>query len=254
MAGQFTHRHGPTGLDGGNRNWGLHMRSRTTVALIAMLVALAACGNAEVAQTTTTLPADSRVDTAQNTTSTNPEQAATAADTGGSLEVELITGLVYHPQDDRFTGKSGMVDVIAPTEGGPYPTVIAVHGDPIVATKSWHRRDATRIAERGRVVFLPDWGHLAPGPDTNDQGSAWELSAQELACAVRFAHDHTAEYGGQPDHITVYGFSAGANMMLVVGLAAPTPLETCSAQGDAVIPQALVPIDADWMLGGGSGS
>ena len=81
--------------------------------------------------------------------------------------------------------------------------------------------------------------------------SHWDLLVQEISCAVSFAAAHTAEYGGDPDHITLYGLSAGGNAVLMGGLAGVEPLDTCAAPGPVVTPDALVPIDADWVLGGG---
>lgn len=55
---------------------------------------------------------------------------------------------MYHPTDERFTRDSGLVYVIAPTEGGPYPTVVVFHGNPGLVSKKWHRIDAAMIASR----------------------------------------------------------------------------------------------------------
>jgi predicted esterase len=48
---------------------------------------------------------------------------------------------------------------------------------------------------------------------------------ETLLCAVRFAHAHAEEYGGNPDRVILVGFSAGAWMGAQVALAGET-LET----------------------------
>ncbi len=124
------------------------------------------------------------------------------------------------------------------------------HGDPLGASKSWHRNDATLIAERGRVVFLPAWGHTTLPLDASELDNSFDVLVREVTCAVAFAAATTAEYGGDPDHVTLYGLSAGGNAVLMAGLAGADPLDSCVATGPAVTPQALVPIEADWLLGG----
>lgn len=168
----------------------------------------------------------------------------------GTLETRLVTDLAYIASDDRFSADSGLIDVIAPTEGGPWPTVVVFHGAPI-PTKTWHRSDATEIAGHGRVVFLPNWSHTTLSDDAASLDSTWDVVVRQATCAVAFAAARTEEYGGDPDHITLYGLSWGGNAVLMAGLAGAEPLETCVAPGPAVNPQALVPIDADWVLGGG---
>lgn len=107
------------------------------------------------------------------------------------------------------------------------------------------------IAEQGRVVFLPAWGHTTLPSDASELGNTWDLLVQEVTCAVVFAAANTVTYGGDPDHITLYGLSAGGNAALMSGLAGADPLDTCAAAGPAVTPRVLVPIEADWVLGGG---
>jgi hypothetical protein len=165
---------------------------------------------------------------------------------------EIVEGLVYHPAGEPFAAKSGTVDVIAPAGEGPFSTVVAFHGDPRSVSKEWHLPDARLIAEQGRVVFLPAWGHMDPIAIHNmDTQTVWDLNVRELKCAVAFAKARTVEFGGDPDHITLYGLSAGGNAVLMAGLADAEPLDTCAVDGPSVSVQALVPIDADWLLGGG---
>lgn len=220
------------------------MKKKKLAGLMLVWALLAGCGTDSVspgpaagvaAPTTLAAPAPETVTT-------------TAPDV---MEAAIEEGLFYHPGGELFASKAGAIDVIAPTDGGPWPTVVVFHGDPRNAGKGWHRSDARAIAEQGRVVFLPAWGHLNPvAVDDMGTQAAWDLNVRELKCAVAYAQARTADYGGDPEHITLYGLSAGGNAVLMASLANAEPLETCAVPGPAVSVQALVPIDADWLLGG----
>jgi acetyl esterase/lipase len=217
---------------------------RSLILLATMLALLAACGGDSE-------PAGDEAETTAPPTTSAPTVQADVSTTTEVMPTEMTKGLIYHPGGDPFSTKSGAVDVIAPIEGGPWPTVVVFHGDPRVAGKSWHRPDAQLIAEQGRVVFLPAWGHFDPlAIDDMGAEASWDLTVRELKCAVAFAHNHTEEFGGDPDHITLYGLSAGGNAVLMAGFADEEPLDTCSTPGPAGAVQALVPIDADWVMGG----
>ena len=216
------------------------MKKLAVLTLVGAL--LAGCGSEAASQG---VAADGG---AATTTAASAQVAMTAPDV---MPTAIEERLIYHPGGEAFAAKAGAVDVIAPTEGGPWPTVVVFHGDPRGAGREWHRSDAQLIAEQGRVVFLPGWGHLEPVAVTEmGRQAAWDLSVAELKCAVAFAKARTAEFGGDPDHITLYGLSAGGNAVLMAGLVEAEPLETCAVAGPAVSVQALVPIDADWVLGG----
>lgn len=166
------------------------------------------------------------------------------------LTTELTTDLAYHPTEEPFSKDSGLVDVIAPTEGGPWPTVVVFHGNPRMAGKDWHRSDATMMAERGRVVFVPAWGDTPSPQDANEYAELSRIAAREAQCALAFAASNTAEFGGDPEHIAVYAYSAGANPSMMAALAESDPLDTCLADGPVPEVQAIVAVDADWMIGG----
>ncbi len=227
------------------------MKKLEAVALAIAL--LTACGG-EADSPVAIAAAESPATTApESPATTAPEIPTTVATTTSAAPTTTMTeNLVYHPGGEPFATKSGKVDVIAPTQEGSWPTVVVFHGDPRAASKTWHRSDARQVAEQGRVVFLPAWGHFDRGSSTDmDARGAWDLNAREVKCAVAFAKEHTAAFGGDPDHITVYGLSAGGNAVLMAGLSDAEPLESCAAEGPSVDVQALVPIDADWTMGGG---
>lgn len=170
----------------------------------------------------------------------------------GTVEVEVETEIPYHEGDDRFERRSGLVDVAAPTTEGPWPVVVAFHGDPRYVSKEMVRQIGTKVAEHGRVVFMPAWGHT-DGSWSRDVPlrTEWEALTDEIACAVAYANVHAADHGGDPDHITVYGFSAGGNAALMAGLGDSQPLDACAVDASRVTPNAVVSADADALLGGG---
>lgn len=217
---------------------------RSLILLAAVLALLAACGSDSE-------PAGDQTETTAPPTTATPTVQTDVSTTTGAMPTEMTENLIYHPGGEPFVAESGAVDVIAPIGGGPWPTVVAFHGDPLVVSKAWHRLDAQLIAEQGRVVFLPAWGHFDPVAieDMGVEGS-WDLTVREVKCAVAFAHSHTEEFGGDPGHITLYGLSAGGNAVLMAGFANEEPLDTCSTPGLAPAVQALVPIDVDWVMGG----
>lgn len=182
--------------------------------------------------------------------SSEAEPAETFVEPTELLATELTTDLVYHPTEEPFSKDSGLVDVVAPTEGGPWPTVVVFHGDPRMAGKRWHRSDATLIAEQGRVVFLPAWGDTPTPDDAGEYAEFAGLAVREAQCALVFAASNTAGFGGDPEQIAVYGLSAGASILMMAGLAEPDPLDNCLADGPVPEVQALVAIDADWLIGG----
>ena len=234
------------------------MRKALTVAIAGLL--LATCdsgdGSGDLATTTTTAAPTTAV---QETTTSLPGTTSTQISTtnkmvGGSpeapsvaLEIATTEDLIFHQGDERFDPSSGYMDVIAPVVDGPWPTVVVFHGEG--ATKAWHRPDATMLARQGRVVFLPNWSWTdVAWRAANGTRADFELILREAACALVYAREHAAEFGGDPDHITVYGYSAGGNAALMASLAGVIPVEICAEPGEVVIPQAVVAIDADWLV------
>jgi len=186
---------------------------------------------------TTVIPTTSVVSTTTSQSSTTSSELAPAM---------MASDLVYHQNDDRFVG-DGLVDVVARTTDGPVPVVVAFH------IHDTSRRTmlpmATDIAAEDRVVFVPEWGHPAGSwLARNTLEARYDLYVEEIRCAVAFAKAHAADYGGDPDHITVFGQFFGANAAMMASLADTDPLETCIETGPSVVPQAVVSLDGVYLL------
>lgn len=114
-------------------------------------------------------------------------------------------GLVYAP------GPQGKLDVYVPSSARGRAVVVFWYGG------SWqkgHRASyrfvGAALAEAGFVAILPDY-RLYPAvrfPDFND----------DAARAVVWAHQHAAEFGGDPDKLFLMGHSAGAHIAASVAL------------------------------------
>jgi len=122
------------------------------------------------------------------------------------------------------------------------------HGD-----KDYYQFVGASLARCGFVAILPNY-RLAPD-------HAFPAFVEDAASAVRWARDHAAEYGGDPNRIYLSGHSAGGHSALmlaldpqylravglapsdiagVVSLAGPTGLENLRGEGlRGVFPQAV---------------
>lgn len=124
----------------------------------------------------------------------------------------------------------GILDIYAPVQSGSWPVAVLFHGDPSRVSRAYLRSHAGRLAEAGFVVFVPNWAKY-PGAYPEDV-SEFELDTGEVAqaaCAVAFAQERAAEYGGNPATMILFGHSAGSVMASSVAFARPAPSPACLA-------------------------
>ncbi|MBA4015805.1 MAG: alpha/beta hydrolase [Pirellula sp.] len=102
-----------------------------------------------------------------------------------------------------------MLDVYAPAEGKNLPVIVWIHGG------GWRRGDKASVQlkpaafnERGFVFVSTTYRFV---PDV----SVKEMTG-DVARAIRWVHDHAAEYGGDGKRIIVMGHSAGAHLAALV--------------------------------------
>ncbi|MCG3136473.1 MAG: hypothetical protein HJJLKODD_00306 [Phycisphaerae bacterium] len=107
--------------------------------------------------------------------------------------------------------KQQQLDVYSPQGVKQAPVVIFVHGG------EWTKGDKSEVSRKPKffnendVVFVSINYRLsgtAPHP----------AQADDVAAAVRWAHDHVAEYGGDPARMLLMGHSAGCHLVSLVGL------------------------------------
>jgi acetyl esterase/lipase len=115
-------------------------------------------------------------------------------------------GIAYGP-DARQT-----LDVYTPKQGASgLPVLIFFYGG---GWSSGKRQDYAwvghSLAAQGFVVVIPDY-RLAPAHPYPD-------FVQDGAAAVRWAHDHVAEYGGDPSRLLLSGHSAGAYIAMQLAM------------------------------------
>ncbi len=143
----------------------------------------------------------------------------------------------------------GVLDVYAPSEAGPWPVVVMLHGAPSTASErgylGWY---AQKIADLGFVVFNADWGRAHVGDASAPDYDSLSTAISQAACAVEFARAHAAEHGGDADTMILFGHSGGATVGAQITFAGPDPSAGClggTTLGDI---DALVTWEGNWLL------
>ncbi|WP_330233275.1 carboxylesterase family protein [Nocardia sp. NBC_00508] len=112
-------------------------------------------------------------------------------------------------------------------ELGSCPVLVWLHGGAYLAgSGQWNLYDADQLVRETRIVVvsvsyrLGALGYLrAPGV------SAGNLGLRDQLAALRWVRAHIAEFGGDPERITVSGQSAGAqSVVALLGIAEARPL------------------------------
>jgi len=204
-----------------------------SLLLVVATVALAACGDSDSTESR------SSGETAATTSPT--------AITPAAHEIQVFKDIRFLAA--RKADRPPLLDVYAPKQAGPWPLVVMLPGG-FEHKETYMSLWATRVAERGAVVFVPDWIRVHETPPT-----AKELRAVlvgmigDIAAAVRFARGTGARYGGDPGSLTLFGHSGGA-MGATIEAFSRAPASKGGLKGTAsTIPDALVVFDGDYLLG-----
>ncbi len=147
--------------------------------------------------------------------------------------------------DERF-GATTSMDVYLPDDDATSrPGILFIHGGSWSAgDKSHFQYAARRVARGGYVGASIDYRLLPSGVFPNN--------IQDCICALAFLRAHAEEYKLDPDRIVVMGYSAGAHLASLVGLASDNPelAPDCAAAGGKPVkpPRAVISASGpqDW--------
>jgi acetyl esterase/lipase len=185
------------------------------MTMLAVACATTAPERTAIPATGTPVPPTPTAAPAATTTPSSPAEAAT-------LATEVTRQILYA----NVSGLATHLDVHAPSEPGPWPVVVVVHGG--MQSGSHLERLAEGIASQGAVVYNIDVEFTFPHI----------IGIERIACAVRFARATAADYGGDPSRITLVGNETGASTGAVVALAGD------DFEGDCVVMDGSALVDA----------
>jgi acetyl esterase/lipase len=115
-------------------------------------------------------------------------------------------------------GESWALDIYAPNEPGNWPLVVFLHG--FDALKEGHIRESQAIAESGAIVYTLNWPTWIDDLAERGNGLGFREMYEVVACGIRFAKTTALDYGGNPSHVTLIGFSYGGYLGIWTTLAA----------------------------------
>lgn len=201
--------------------------------LAALVLVLTGCGGGGA--TTTDPAADAAEEPADVDDGQQALDSATPeAEPTGGLEITVTERVPY---TSELT-----TDVYAPTEPGPWPVVVMLHGTVAVRPVEQRREGLAPVAEavssQGAVVYNTSWR-------SSGESSPRE-SAEDAACAVRFARATAQEYGGDPGRLVLMGHSAGGAVAMVIALAGDDFEGDCVVSGVSALPHAYVGVAASY--------
>ncbi len=212
------------------------------IGFLTVLTFLFACNSAQSTEPSSfreTEPATTKIITTEVSplkTESIPEPTRTELPTV-SPPIEVIRDIPYTSQLN--------LDVYKPSEPGPWPVVVALHGGG--QSKELFNVFSKRIAQLGAVVFTPTWHSSEPQGDplTKEIIIAGD---QDAACALRFARHRAKDYGGDPSRLVVVGYSGGGTAGAVIALAGDEFEGDCLISGYSSIPDAFIGVDGAYDL------
>lgn len=140
-------------------------------------------------------------------------------------DVTVTKGVIYK----RAPGVNVRLDVYRPSRGGPYPSVVMVHGGSWWAgARSEFEGTGSKLAREGFVVFAVDFRlPCRPNqlkPETADPKLChytFPTPTEDIGDAVAWVRSHAATYRGRTDKVGIAGSSTGGNLAMKVGVTGP---------------------------------
>ena len=108
--------------------------------------------------------------------------------------------------------KTLAMDVLSPAAGGPRPLVVYVTGGGFIRAPRTSALDMrTYVAEAGYVVASVEYRTIGDGATYRD-------GVSDVKAAIRYLRAHATAFGIDPDHVAVWGDSAGGYLAAMVGV------------------------------------
>ncbi len=122
-----------------------------------------------------------------------------------AAEMQVQRDIAYcEPKNERQ-----LLDVYSPGEGKNHPIIVWIHGG------GWTKGNKTGIQKKPQAftdkgfVFVSTNYRFVPNVTVKEMTG-------DVAKAIRWAHDHAGDIGGDPNSIYVMGHSAGAHLAALV--------------------------------------
>lgn len=143
-------------------------------------------------------------------------------DDEGVLQADALGSACLQPWEDGPYGSEDCLylNVFAPPDAQGAPVFVHIHGG--ANFWGWGEDDATGFTRHGVVVVTMNYrlgmmGLLAhPALTDEGGGTSSNYHAWDQIAALRWVRDNIAAFGGDPDNVTLGGFSAGAGNTLAL--------------------------------------
>lgn len=148
------------------------------------------------------------------------DRKCSALETGLETNHPIPDG-VQEYLDVPFQGAGGVplaVDIFRAKspEPRPLPVVVMIHGGGlVVGTRKLSRTFCENLAERGFLVFAPEYRRLTETDVFQEMG--------DVAAALSYVSGSLLEYGGDPDRVAVVSESAGSFLAVYAVAAMGSP-------------------------------
>lgn len=204
---------------------------RVVFLAIALTLMVAACADEDSSPET--------APTAQSITTTTVASTTTVPPVIAGETIESWGPFTYMEQPNGWYQEPA-VDVYAPVAEGPWPVVAVYHGNG--EDKSGMEAAAIALAESGLVVFNFTWGGGAPGSEYKD------AVLKQGPCTLWYTIEHAAAYGGDTSNLSLFGFSAGADMATGIAMKGGPGEVDCAAAPTDLVPVRIISGEGDYFL------
>lgn len=122
-----------------------------------------------------------------------------------AAEMQVQRDVAYcEPRNERQ-----LLDVYSPGKGQNHPIIVWIHGG------GWTKGNKTSVQKKPQAFTDKGFVFVSTNYRFVPNVSVKEMTG-DIAKAIRWAHDHASELGGDPNSIYVMGHSAGAHLAALV--------------------------------------